>query len=262
MEKQNLRLSLSKTKTFLNCKKQYHFNYILKIPQKEQIYHTFGKFAHKVLEDFHLAYINGSTKTYAEEMNIAWKASVEEFKDKLTPELRKECWEIVDTYLKKVYKLKKENKMPNVIGCEKAFEINLREDLVLNGAIDRIQIDPDGTYHVVDYKTTKDKKYLKEDFFQLITYAFVLMQDFPDLQKVKGSYVLLRHSFEEVTFEFSREEILDIKQKYIDYADKIIAEKTFDANVNKLCPWCPYANLCEDYKKSSSKKNKFGEMSW
>lgn len=257
---QNLRLSLSKTKTFLHCKKQYEFNYILKIPQKEQIYHTFGKFAHKVLEDFHNAYINGSTKPFSYEMNIAWKAAVEEFKDKLTPELRKECWSIIDQYLKKISKLEKDNLSPKVIYCEKAFEINLRDNLVLNGAIDRIQIDKDGIYHVVDYKTTKDKKYLKQDYFQLITYAFVLMQDFPDLEKVRGSYSLLRHDFEEVTFEFPREDILDIRQKYIDYADKIIAEKTYEANVGKLCPWCPYANLCEDYKKTI--KPNFGEVSW
>lgn len=257
---ENLRLSLSKTKTFLNCKKQYKYNYILKIPQQEQIYHTFGKFAHKILEDFHNSYINGSKESFSKEMNIAWKNAVNEFSAKLTPELRKECWGIVDSYLKKIYKLQKQNLLPDVLFCEKDFSINLKEDLVLNGAIDRIQRDKDGILHVVDYKTTKNKKYLKDDYFQLITYAFVLLQDYPDEQKIRGSYSLLRHNFEDVVFEFSKEDILKIKDKYINYADQIIKEVDFAANVNNLCPWCPYASLCDDYKKKQT--NTFGEVSW
>lgn len=255
---EQLKLSLSKTKTFINCKKQYKYNYILKIPQKEQIYHTFGKFAHKILEDFHNAYINGSDKQFSVEMNIAWKSAIKEFESKLTPELRKECWGIVDSYLKKLYRQQKDNSLPKVLLCEKDFSISLREGLILNGAIDRIQIDPDGVYNVADYKTTKNKKYLKDDYFQLITYAFVLLQDNPDLDKIRGTYILLRHDFEEVSFEFSKDEILEIKQKYIDYADKIIKEVDFEANVNKLCPWCPYSNICEDYLKDSKEK----EIGW
>jgi len=252
-----LKLSLSKTKTFLNCKKQYKYNYILKIPQKEQIHHTFGKFAHKILEDFHNAYINGSVNAFSYEMNIAWKNAVAEFSDKLSPELRKECWNIADSYLKKMYQYQKNNKVPNVLFCEKNFYIELKEGIILNGAIDRIQKDHDGIYHVLDYKTTKNKKYLKDDYFQLITYAFVLLEEDPTIEKVRGSYVLLRHDFEEVTFEFDKKEILDIKEKYINYAEKILKEVDFNANVNNLCPWCPYAELCEEYK--STKKQ---EVSW
>lgn len=255
---EQLRLSLSKTKTFLNCKKQYKYNYILKIPQKEQIYHTFGKFAHKILEDFHNAYINGSEKSFAQEMNIAWKNTTKEYESKLTPELRKECWEIVDSYLKKISKQEKNGTLPKVLFCEKDFSINLRENLVLNGAIDKIQIDHDGVYNVADYKTTKNKKYLKDDYFQLITYAFVLLQENPNLDKIRGTYILLRHNFEEVTFEFSRDEILKIKDKYINYADEIIKEEKFEANVNKLCPWCPYADLCEDFKKQQEEEKEIG----
>ncbi len=257
---ENLRLSLSKTKTFLNCKKQFKYNYILKIPQKEQIYHTFGKFAHKILEDFHNAYINGSTNSFSVEMNIAWKNALNEFNDKLTPELRKECWGIVDSYLKKIYKQKKLDILPEVLLCEKEFNIELKEGITLVGAIDRIQKDKDGIFHVVDYKTTKNKKYLKDDYFQLITYAFILLQDYPEIEKVRGSYSLLRHDFEDVTFEFSKQEILEIKDKYIKYAEQIIKEVDYPANVNNLCPWCPYADLCEDYKKT--KVNTFGEVSW
>ncbi len=60
-----------------------------------------------------------------------------------------------------------EEGLPNVIGVEKDFYINLNNKVLLNGFIDRIQIDPDGLIHVADYKTTKDPKYLK-DFFSVV----------------------------------------------------------------------------------------------
>lgn len=77
---QQFRLSVSKTKTFLSCKKQYHFNYILKLPTKEFTFHTLGKLVHRVLELFHNTYLNGSQLPYNEVMTISWKTALSEFR--------------------------------------------------------------------------------------------------------------------------------------------------------------------------------------
>jgi ATP-dependent helicase/DNAse subunit B len=87
---EDLRLSVSKTKCFLQCKKQFHFSYILKFPKKERDYHIFGKFCHKVLEDFHNAYINDhSEKPFNIEMGIAYKTALSEYGNKMTSEMKK-----------------------------------------------------------------------------------------------------------------------------------------------------------------------------
>ena len=96
--KKDLRLSVSKTKTYLDCQKKYKFSYVLKMPQKDNTYTIFGKFCHKVLEDFHLAYLAGSQELYNTVMTKAFKDALLEYKEKMTPEMKKECFYIINQY--------------------------------------------------------------------------------------------------------------------------------------------------------------------
>jgi len=243
---QNLRLSVSKTKTFLSCKAKYKFAYIEKLPQKDRDYTIFGKFCHKVLEDFHMAYINGSEDPYNIVMSIAWKDAISQYKESMTPEMKKDCWKIIDQYLKQVTDSKKNKKLANVIACEKTFALNIEDKVLLNGMIDRIQIDSDGVVHVCDYKTSKSKKYQEKDNFQLLTYAYyILKNEMPDVEKIRGSYIMMRHDFEYLTTEFSRKDILKIEEQYLKYADQILNEKEFDPNPTVLCGYCDFINVCE-----------------
>lgn len=256
---EELRLSVSKTKTFIDCKKKFKFTYIQKLPRKTWEFHLFGQFCHKVLEDFHRAYIIGKSKNpYHIEMEIAFKAALIEFKGRMTKQMKKDCWDIINGYLKLLLK----NKMPNVIDVEKNFNLNIGENIILNGMIDRIQIDDDNIIHVADYKTTKNKKYLKNDWFQLLTYAYVLLLEDPTITKVRASYILLRHDFEYVTTEFSVPEILKIKDKYEEYASQIRTETEYPPNPTALCNFCDHLDICSEGKAKSYSKNTFGEVNW
>lgn len=256
-----LRLSVSKTKCFEQCRKQYHFSYILKLPKKERDYHIFGKFCHKALEDFHNAYIgNKSTNPFNVEMGNGYKNAIKEFGASMTPEMKKECWDILNKYLKNI----SDKKLPlNVIECEKNFSFPISENVVLNGMIDRIQIDDDGVLHVADYKTTKNKKYLKNDWFQLLSYAYVLIQEDPTITKIRASYILLRHDFEYITTEFSVPEIFKVKDKYLEYAKNMINEKEFPATTSNLCSFCDFLESCVEGRSNSfNNKNVYGEVNW
>lgn len=233
------------------------------MPKKERDYHTFGKFAHKVLEDFHLAYIHGSKNSFREEMTIAYRRALEdpEFKEKLTDEMRIESKSIMTKYLKII------SEQPfNVVECEAKFEQSIHDDkveVVLNGMIDRIQIDEDGIYHVADYKTSKSSKYLKEDWFQLLTYAYILLQKHPDITRVRGSYVMLRNDFEYITRDFEKEEILTVVDKYLQYGYKMLTEEQFKPNPTPLCNFCDFQDSCEaGLKKRVNTFNNQGEISW
>lgn len=259
---EDLRLSVSKTKTFLDCKAKFKFCYVEKLPRKEWDFHIFGKFCHRVLEFFHQEYINGCLLPYHVTMTEGFKIAWSEFKDNMTPEMKKECWDIINQYLKIVIKDQKSGLPANVIDVEKRFDFAISENLVLNGAIDRIQMDADNIIHVADYKTTKNKKYLKNDFFQLLTYAYVIVSEDPSIEKVRASYILLRHDFEYVTQEFSKNEILAVKDKYLEYAEKIMAEKEFAPNPTALCNYCDYLEHCPEGKSKAYKKNMHGEVTW
>jgi RecB family exonuclease len=257
----DLRLSVSKAKTFSDCRKKFNFVYNLKFPRKEFEYHTFGKLVHRILETFHQDIIDGNTSSYNVLMKKHFDLALSEYKDKLTKEMKTESYEMCKSYLD----LMKEHHY-NVIACEQDFKFKVAEDIVVSGQIDRVEIDKDNVLHVGDYKTTKNAKYLKNDFFQLLTYAYALFLNDTSITKIRTSYILLRHKFEFVTKEFNVDEIITVGEKFIEYGKKIRNEKDFPANPTKLCEYCEYSQFCEEGKLLIAKNKqfnfKFGESSW
>lgn len=259
---EDFRVSVSKTKTFIDCKAKFKYCYIEKLPRKDWDFHVFGKFCHTVLEEFHKVYIEGSVIPYNITMGESYKKALMEYKDKMTPDMKKDCWSIIDKYLRKI-SIEKNNGHPaNVIAVEKRFELSVGENIILNGAIDRIQIDDDNVIHVGDYKTVKNKKYLKDDFFQLLTYAYVIMSEDPTIETVRASYILLRHDFEYITTEFHKKEVMQVEQKYIDYVNQMLTETEFKPNPTILCRFCDYSAMCPEGKNMLEPSKRYGEVSW
>lgn len=259
--KNNLfKLSVSKTNTFKQCQAKYKFSYIQKLPRKEWSFHTYGKFAHRILELFHLAYLNGSIEQPNIVMSASFNEALLEFKPSMTQEIKDEIFEICIQYLKRISQFP--NELKKVIGVEQVFNLEMNESLILTGMIDRIQLDEDGIYHVLDYKTSKSTKYLKDDLLQLLTYAYVIYKEHPELQKVRVSYIMLRHNIEFITKEFSLEEILSIKGIYEKYANEIHNETEFKPKVGPLCSYCDFLDLCPAAKTFVSKQYKTGSQKW
>lgn len=261
-KKEELKLSVSKTKTFIDCKAKFNYSYNLKLPKKEWDFHILGKFCHKVLEDFHITYINGSDAPYNVTMSEAFKNAVAEYKNSITPEMKKECRGLIDQYLRIVSNDKKNNLSANVLACEKNFQLLIDGNILLNGMIDRIQLDSDNVIHVADYKTTKNKKYLKEDWFQLLTYAYVILLENPEIEKVRASYILLRHDFEYITKEFYPKEIMQVEKQYVSYAEQIRKESKFEPNPSFLCNYCDFLVHCDAGKQKVNPLVKHGEVQW
>ena len=255
-----LKLSVSKCKTFESCAAKYKFTYIERLPKKDWEHLTFGKFVHRVLEDFHIEYIKGSNKPYSEIMTKAFKEALKEYRPKMTNDARREAYEIIDKYLQKISI--ETDLVSNVLNVEKNFNLPITDSVLLTGMIDRIQKDNDGILHICDYKTTKNKKYLKNDFLQLLTYAYAIHMEDPTIEKIRGSYILLRHNFEYITKEFVLQDILEIKNKYKNYAKMIEEEKLWSANVGPLCSFCDFNNVCLDGSKYIQSKIGIGEQNW
>lgn len=261
-----IKLSVSKAKTFEGCKKKFKYSYILRLPRaEEQTYHTLGKLVHKCLELFHKEYYElGSTEAFHVVMKKSWKIAInlQDFKPKLTEEIISDAKLYLNSYLKRWSALNSNNILPKVINCEYEFKKELEGKVLLNGSIDSVQIDPDGTYHIVDWKTSKSSKYLKKDWLQLLVYAYVLFLEKPEVQKIRGSYLMLKLDCEMVTKEFTREEILSVKDKVLDYYMQIVSETEYAANPTILCNYCEYKELCDEAKPIIEKNIKFGEVKW
>jgi RecB family exonuclease len=195
-------------------------------------------------------------------MGNAYKTALIEYGTKMTSEMKKECYQMVNQYLKIVSDKKINNFSENILAVEKTFFYNLQDKVIINGMIDKVSLDADNVLRVSDYKTTKNKKYLKDDYFQLMTYGYILLKENPEIKKIRGSYILLRHNFEEITQEFSAAELMTMEQTYLDYADKIQSEKDFTANPTFLCRYCDHSEICVEGKQMLKPENVFGEVQW
>ncbi len=239
-------MSVSKGKTFDQCKAKYKFSYIEKLPRKDWDFHIFGKFLHEVLENFHKGIIEkpGRAKKWRAYLSASWEDARLYWADQMTAEQFVEAKEIIDEY----QRLLEEEGVPNVTAVEKVFYIDIDGKVLLNGFIDRVQIDPDEMIHVIDYKTTKDKRYLK-DFFQLRTYAYALMLADPKLERVRASFSLLRHGFDMLTEEYTRKDMKEIEDAFLRYTKDIAEERLWRANPQFLCKFCDFVDHCQEGKK-------------
>lgn len=255
-------LSVSKVKTFLQCKAKYKFSYIDKLPKKEWDYHIFGKFLHEVLEFFHQRIIEGYNGPDHSLMKEIFDKSLKgTWGHKMTLEQKKECHQILSKYLLK--RSKEKETLPTTLHVEKSFNVLVDNTLLINGFIDVVQRDLDGVLHVADYKTSKDKKYLKKDFFQLKTYAYVMCLEDPTLEKVRCSYIMLRHDFDPIEVEFSRNDVLEVEKYYLDKAADIRKEKLYRPNPSPLCGYCDFLSECDTgQQKMGIVKKSFGKTDW
>lgn len=281
-----LNLSVSKAKTFKECKAKFRFTYIEKLPRKERDYHVFGKFLHEILEKFHKMKLAGDTRLDNIVISEAFKSAYSNFKDKLNEEQIKESKDIITKYLVKLDLDRKLGQESQILDVEKEFYININDKIVLNGFIDRVEIGKDNIIHVGDYKTTllldkkdmsipfndtdKYKRY-KKDIFQLKTYALVLMLEDENIQQVKTSYMMLRHNFHLIEKTFTREDVMEVAEQFLDYADKIHEEKLYRATTSPLCGYCDHIDVCDagkdfvkaqDERKNGISAKSFGESNW
>lgn len=256
-----LKLSVSKCKVFSSCRKKYEFNYVIKLPKVDRDYHIFGKCLHKALEDFHQMYINGWLLGSSEAMKIAWKTAKTEYASRMTSEAIKECFDILSGYLKLVSE-KPKSFLTGVVSAEQAFDFPLADNVILNGFIDKVQIEDDGVLLISDYKSTKNKKYLQDDWFQLQTYAFVIMSQRPELKKVRAAYTMLRHNFENITKEITREEAMAVKDQYLAYAADINSATEYPATTSALCRMCDFIDHCKEGQAAVYGPQQYGEIKW
>lgn len=263
-----LRLSVSKIKTFKSCKLKYKYTYIDYLPPLSRDYFVFGNFAHKVLETFHAKIIAGDVRPLNEIMSDCFRDAKKQFAAEIKAEQLKELWNILFEYLNKLHVQKKQNEFPNVLTVEKGFYINFDNQFMLNGVIDRTQLDPDSTLHVMDYKTTSKVKYLQKDDFQLLVYAYVKCLEDPTIKNIRASYILLKHGFDVIMKQYDRPTVNKMEGKLIKIADEIKSEKLWRPQVSILCRWCDYVGRCQAGKvmlKNSGHDidyDKFGESNW
>lgn len=254
------KISVSKDKTFESCKRKYQYNYILKLPKRSFTFFAFGKMLHMVLENFHKELLIDPAMNQSKVMARCFKEALKLEGPKFTDEEKRQAYDIVDEYLQL---LSEQDTPARIIGVERQFSLDIEGVALLNGMIDRTQIDPDGVMHVIDYKTSKSMKYYEDDMFQLMVYAYVLMTEDPTLKTIRGSYMFLKHKFAMITRDFERDEVMKIGPKIIADAKAMQEETEFPANPSFMCNYCEFSESCSEGKAAIMPRiHKTGQTTW
>jgi hypothetical protein len=135
-----------------------------------------------------------------------------------------------------------------VIGIEQYITIDLGDNRVLRGYIDRLDYEGDGVYAIHDYKTQKNMKTQEQadEDWQLAIYAIGVKKLYPDCKRVKLIWHILAHD-KDAQAEKKDEELDELLQTVKDLIKEIEATQVFPANEGILCGWCNFRPVCPKF---------------
>lgn len=238
-----LTLSASRVKTYQQCPRKYYYNYIEKLPRKEWPHFDLGTLVHGALEHFH----EGFKKDGAEDLNLkrimktSFKAQRDEM-EKEKPLSNKVLLEARDLLLEYLSKMETDGIGSEIISLEQDFKIELAENVSVQGFVDRLDLDEDGVYHIKDYKTNKSLRYMEP--FQLRVYGIHLLNEYPDVDFFRASYIMMRFGGEHVSYDLNKADVEKCKTELVRYAERITEEGKWIPKHSRLCDWCDFKDTC------------------
>lgn len=256
--------SFTQLEGYKNCPLQYKFQHILRIPMSTgRPVFSYGQSMHSSLEEFYkrmkdrvekkqvgLFEIKDDSErliaptelesiiSQRELLKIYDEKFIDEWYDDEKQKL--EYYEKGKTSLKTFYSELKNNLIVPY-SLEQSFNIRIG-DYFMKGKIDRVDILPDGTCEIIDYKTGtgKDVKDVKKD--QLMIYQ-IAAQEVLGLKPSKLTFYYLDDN-SKVSFLGTDEQIDKLKQNIITWIEEI-RENNFEPKPSPLCKFCDFRDICE-----------------
>ncbi len=257
----NMRVSFSSLESFQQCPQKYKFSEIDRIRVPKSAEQVFGSAVHNALKYFHGS--SPSLPTIEELVNYfkaVWSKS--EAAPWKTPEEEKSWLDQGVALLEKYYAQNAPREF-NIVDLETRFEAPLRDDEgeshALTGIIDRIDKLEDGSWEIIDYKTTKRMPAQRDvdSSLQLSIYLLGVTARWPNLKipQIKLSLYFLKHG-EKLTAAADENRLPATRRKVLEMlADiqKRRAKNDFPAIPTALCGWCGYQKLCPMWKHKYNK---------
>ena len=229
-----------KLNMFLQCPKQYMFQYIDRIGdvyRKPRPYFTMGDHVHAALKDFlSLVPVSERTPSKLEALlREKWQRNRKGFNDR---EDEKKWGEKALNQLRWFVKNQDISVTPLMI--ENYHKVELTPNVFLGGRIDRVDKEADGSLHIIDYKTGKMPDEINR--VQLHIYALILSKK-QGLPLRKASYLYL-DAGKARTIELTTAELAQASSYVIDTIDRICMEKEYAATPNNYCWNCDFLEIC------------------
>ena len=231
-------LSFTALTTYKTCPLKYKYQYILNFPTKQSKALSFGNTIHECLKEYHVAKLN---------RNVKLEELLEIYKNKFQPFGYEDRDNQIDYYragvdlLTNYFDKYNDLKIKPVV-IEKMFKFDLN-GVPVSGKIDRIDLNEDGTYEIIDYKTgeLKTEKDIRNDD-QLTLYAQAA-KEFFNYTNVKLTYFYIEHD-KKISTERSAEDFsrlgTEVQEVFTNIRNKNFTAKPSQRN----CMFCDFKDIC------------------
>jgi DNA helicase-2/ATP-dependent DNA helicase PcrA len=235
----SLSLSASDLDLYLTCPLKYKFARVFAIPQEPTINQRFGILIHNVLERFHKEEEEAGDEGLSRLMALfeaGWRRSgFGSSDDEL--QFRDRAREAMRLYFER------ESDSEGVpVWLERKFDIRIGEHHV-RGRVDRVDLLPDGSYELIDYKTgeRKSEAQLASDL-QLSLYRLAAREAW-DLEAGAGSYYYVLDA-EKVAAPTSPDDAARVERTVLQVGKGVLDQDFEPRPSPTVCGWCDYRLIC------------------
>lgn len=239
--KNELHLSATSIKTYIECPLKFKLSNILQVPEPARTYFDVGTAVHAVAEHLTNMQKDGTKPTEDlafELLSKEWNSNA--FQSETQENQKKEeAREMLGTYLRW---LSSNSNIP--LAVEQPFQIEIT-GVPFVGFIDRIEQRPDGGIEVVDFKTGYAKengRSIREDP-QMNTYALGVQKLYGKLP-VRASLFYVKHD-KIVPYDVSESQVDKVKELMAEKTRAILDEQFEPTPSYQACKNCPYWDLCD-----------------
>lgn len=238
VEETPIRLSYSSISTYELCPLQYKFRYLEGKPGKRTPALGFGESLHEALRRFHAqpVPVAPSVDKLLGFLDEAWDPAVYR-SDQEERAYRSHAREVLTSYHR--------DNAPRFrvpVALEQRFRIDV-DGVKVSGVIDRMDRHADGSYEIIDYKTSRrlpPRRFVESDL-QLSIYYLAAWEVWGILPSRLTLYFLLPGQPMTVA---RRPEDLDATRARIAEVAAGIRSGAFAPKENRLCDWCDYQAQC------------------
>jgi putative RecB family exonuclease len=236
-----MRLSYSAVSSYEKCPLSYRFQYVDGLEVEPTPYLSFGRSMHAALEWLYRREIPEppTLESLLEYLDTCWESvgypSLDEERSYLN-----NAREVLTHYY---YTNLEDFRLP--VAVEERFELDM-QDFVLSGVIDRVDCNPDGTYEILDYKTSRrlpELSRLREDL-QLPIYQLACSEVW-GITPSKLTFYYLIPNRRYTTKPYDGIAMSRVKERMLRVASSI-SSGDFPATPNRLCPWCSFEDICPE----------------
>lgn len=232
------RFSPLKVRVFDSCRLRYRYQYVDKLPARLRIQDTAGTLVHRVLCDFFMKVPqeDRSVERLLGLFRSGWDSLSPRYRQmEGVGELRSEALQQLDRFARQ------HDLRAQPFAVEPYFQVDLVPGVTLFGRLDRIDQEPDGSLHIIDYKTGAQPD--EVDAGQLRLYAIMVDEKLGQIVSRVSFWFLDDGST--WTSELSDEDKRQTRAELFAAVDEMQTVTEFPATIASHCAHCPYLYTCE-----------------